>query len=408
MAESALARRADAIREPVFDFDFYADPHVLRDVHEGYWRLKQEAPPVFWTPRNGGHWVVTTAQGVTQVLRHPEIFSSRYLSIPPNEKQPHMIPESLDPPEHRAYRQLLRPYFESKAIAPLERRIEEWTVRLIDAVADQGGCEFVEAVASRLPVSVFMEMFGFPLDRFEEFRGLVVDYFDNQASEMERNQLAGRIQQKLIELIAARRAEPRQDLMSELVHVDFEGRKLTDHELMSIGFLMFLAGLDTVVNAMTFGMRHLANDVALQERLAGDPAAVPHAVEELLRRYAFVSVPRYIVQDTELEGVRLYKGDPILAPLAMVGWDESMAERPETVSVDRPHYRHAAFGSGLHTCLGLHLARLELVTFYRVWFERIGRFELDPNGVKGKMRGGSVQALDALSLRWLAAQSGAE
>ena len=169
MAESALAARSEAIREPVFEFDFYADPHVMKDVHEGYWRLKREAPPVFWTPSNGGHWVTTTAQGVTQVLRHPEIFSSRYLSIPPNEKQPHMIPESLDPPEHRAYRQLLRPYFESKAIAPLEQRIEDWTVRLIDAVAEQGQCEFVESIASRLPVSVFMEMFGFPLDRFEEF-----------------------------------------------------------------------------------------------------------------------------------------------------------------------------------------------------------------------------------------------
>src|SRR3546814_20687114 len=99
----------------------------------------------------GGHWVCNTSASVQHVVRHPEIFSSRYLSIPPNPDQPKMLPEMLDPPEHRPYRQLLRPFFESKAIEPLEARGPDWTARLLGEVAGAGESETVSAVAWLLP-----------------------------------------------------------------------------------------------------------------------------------------------------------------------------------------------------------------------------------------------------------------
>lgn len=386
-------------RTPTFDFDYQVGPALQADVHAAYLELKRQAPPVFWTPRNGGHWVTTSSAACIRVLQHPEIFSSQFLSIPPNPNQPKMIPESLDPPEHRAYRQLLRPYFESKAIAPLEPRILEWTERLVSDVAQHGECEFVEALASRLPVSVFMELFGFPLDRFDYFRSLVLGFFDTNRDASERARFSGEIVGALIELSDARRREPKDDLISALVAVDFEGRKLEQDELISIGFLMFVAGLDTVTNAMSFGMRHLAGDAALRQRMIDDPVCIPAAVDELMRRYTFVSAPRYIIQDTELGGAQLRKGDSILVPLHMVGWDEKMTSDPETVTLDRPACKHAGFGSGIHTCLGIHLARLELAVFYRVWFARIGHFEMAP-GTAPRTRGGSVQAMESLHLRW--------
>lgn len=389
----------DPVRRPVYEFDYVTGGEIARDVHETYWLLKQNAPPVFWTHANGGHWVVTSADAAIEVLRHPDRFSSRFLSIPPNPNQPRMIPESLDPPEHRAYRQLLRPYFESKAIEPLEPRIREWAEKLIDSVADQGGCEFVDALGSRFPVSVFMEMFGFPLDQFDAFRITAVGYFDTSTDDQVRLQLTQQIIGMLAELIEARRAAPRDDLVSTLVHIDFEGRKLTQDELVSIGFLMFLAGLDTVVNALTFGMRHLAGDEALRARMIEDPAAIPAIVEELMRRYTFVSTPRYIAQDTEIAGVQVYAGDMVLVPLHMVGWDEKLTRCPAEVRLDRPHCRHAGFGSGIHTCLGLHLARLEMTVFYETWAKRIGHFRMAENQTL-RFRGGSVQALEALQLEW--------
>lgn len=386
-------------RGPVYDFDFYADPILQKDVLGGYLHLKHNAPPLFWTPHNGGHWVVTSTNGVITALRHPEIYSSRFLSIPPSPNQQRMIPESLDPPEHRAYRQMLRPWFESKAIAPLEPRITQWAEKLIDAVAGKGKCAFVEEVGSRFPVSVFMEMFGFPLDELEMFRNLVVEFFKASAREEDRMRMSGQIVGILMALIAERQAEPRDDMISKLVTTDFEGRKLNQEELISIGFLMFLAGLDTVVNALTFGMRHLASDAALRQSVIDNPDSIDDVVEELMRRYTFVSVPRYIVQDTELECVKLKAGESILVPLHMVGWDEKMTHCPEEVRLDRPTCRHAAFGSGIHTCLGIHLARMEMAVFYRTWLTKIGHFRQAEDQMD-QYRGGSVQALEELRLSW--------
>lgn len=386
-------------RSPVYEFDYIADPGLLADVHDRYWELKETAPPVFWTNAHGGHWMCNTASSVSQVIRHPEIYSSRYLSIPPNPNQPAMIPEMLDPPEHRPYRQMLRPFFESKAIAPLEARVVEWTDQLLGDIADAGECEFVSSIASRLPVAVFMELFGFPMEKFDEFRHLVVGFFNARATPDERNALAQTILGHLAELIQQRMAEPRDDMISKIIVSEVEGRRLTFEELMSIGFLMFLAGLDTVTNAMSFGMRHLAHDETLRQRAIDDPDVIPDLVEELLRRYAFVATPRYIVADTELEGVKLFAGDCILAPLPLVGWDEGLNPDPKTVSVERQFYRHAAFGSGIHTCLGLHLARMELIVFYRAWFARIGHFRQIEKGDE-TCRGGSVMALEHLHLTW--------
>lgn len=387
-------------RRPVYDFDYITGADVLKDVHEAYLNLKKNAPPLFWTTRHGGHWVANSADVVVKALRHPEIFSSQFLSIPPNPQQPKMIPESLDPPEHRPYRQMLRPFFEGKAIAPLEPRIIEWTEELVGKVVNKGQCEFVEDIAGPLPISVFMEIFGFPLDRYEEFRTLALNYFSAGSGTPLSMSYAGQIQQILVELIQSRMAEPRSDLVSSLVSMDFEGRKLTFEELMSIGFLMFLAGLDTVTNALTYGMRHLAHDPALQQRMADDPDCIPNAVEELLRRYTFVSTPRFLVQDTEIDGIQLRKGESILVPLHSVGLDDKLNPDPETVNVDRPAVRHAAFGSGVHTCLGLHLARMEMINFYKVWFRHIPRFEMAPMDGPLKFRAGSVQSIEALPIRW--------
>lgn len=387
------------VREPAFDFDYLADSGLLADAHAGYWRLMGTAPEVFWTPRNGGHWVVTSAKAAISVLRRPEIFSNRDLSIPPNPAQQIMIPESLDPPDHRRYRELLQPYFEERAIAPLAPRIEAWAERLVGAVADRGECEFVDAIASRFPLSVFMELFGFPLDQLERYRGLVTDLYSATANPQRRMEVTGEIVGVIVELVSQRRAEPRDDLISTLVEIDFEGRKLTQEELTSIGFLMFLAGLDTVVNALTFGMRHLAGDPALMDRLLTDPESAPAIVEELMRRYAFVATPRLVTQDVEVAGVRLLAGDSVLVPLAVVGWDEKTTTCPSEVRLDRPHCHHAAFGSGIHTCLGNRLARLEMAIFYRVWARRIGHFRTADKGPL-KFRAGLVWALETLHLQW--------
>ncbi len=393
MTEAAITER------PTHKFDIYQEPSIKVDVHDAFLDLKEKAPPLFWTPENGGHWVCLDSDLMLELLRKPNIFSNENFSIPHIENIPNTIPLSLDPPEHRPYRQMMRPFFEKKAIAPLEACIQEWADRLIGAAKDDGGCEFIDAVGSRFPVSVFMEMLGLPINRFEEFRTLVSNHF-NHAGTAEQAQYSQQIVAMMAEFVKARQAEPKDDMMSYIIESDIDGRKLSFEELLSIAHLLFLAGLDTVVNGLSFAMKHIAGDSGLQQRILDDSDCIPDVTEELLRRYSFVNLPRMITEDVELGGYKLSKGEKIICPLAMIGWQENLNDNPMDVSIDRKAYRHGAFGSGIHTCIGLHLARMELNIFYATWFREIGKFQLDQDKPKGKMRGGVVWAIEELWLRW--------
>jgi cytochrome P450 len=391
-----LQTRANA---PSFDFDMYGDPLLADNVHEGYLKLKEKAPPFFWTPRNGGHWMALASADVLHIMQHPEHFSNRQLSIPANPDAPRMIPESLDPPEHRKYRQFLRPWFEARAIAPRETRIAHWANTFIDPVRESGSCEFVDAIASRYPVSVFMEMFGLPSDRIGEFRDMINAFF-KALSDEDRGAQTGKILAVLTQLLQARTAEPKDDLVSELILADFDGRKLDFPELMSISFLMFLAGLDTVTNALTFGMQHLARNPSHQQELIDNPDKIPDAVDELMRRYSFVCAPRQVSADIEFAGQSLKEGDMVACALNLIGMDEALNPDPMSVNFDRPVCRHGGFGHGLHACLGIQLAKLELATFYRIWLAKVGMFRIAPDAPKPTTRGGTVHSQSSLHLAW--------
>jgi cytochrome P450 len=387
----------ERVRGPIFDFDYYKDPHVTKDAHEGYMRLKREAPPLFWTERNGGHWVVNNGDLAIEVLRQPEIFSSTKLSIPINPNLPRLIPQMIDPPEHRFYQKLLRPFFELRAVEPQAPRITRRAEEKIGAVADRGHCEFVSEVGSHFGLSVFMELVGFPLEQFDLFRELEYSFFSNATDRAEQARISQYILQQLDQLFEARRIDPKDDWLSSFVHAEFEGRKLTKPELLSLGFMMFLAGLDTVVNALAFGMRHLGQDPALQQRMIDDPDCIPAVVEELMRRYTFISLPRFVTEDIELGGITISKGDSILVPLASISWN---CPQPDVVSIERAPCKHAAFGSGIHTCPGIHLARKEMAIFYKTWFDKIGPFRFIEAEEAMPMRIGTVQAVQEVHLAW--------
>lgn len=403
MSSSAAAEiaplRTDIDPGRIVDFDYIADDRLTPDIHEGVLRLRDEAPDLFWTPHHGGHWVVMDPALITEVLRTPGVYSSRNLTIPPNPLQPKMIPESLDPPEHHHYRQLMMKYFEPHSIKRLTGSIEQWTNKILDEAVAKGEGDFVAEIASRLPVSVLMEFVGFPLDRFHDFRAMVEKLFSAETDE-ERIPASMDILMEVMALIAARRESPQDDLISELIAVDFQDRKLNDEELTSILYLLFLAGLDTVTNAMTFGMAYLARHPDLQDRVAADPDLVPKLVDELMRRHTFPNLPRQVTQDTELAGVSLKEGEMILCVLAMVGLDDTLNPDAQTVDLERQGGKHFGFGSGAHTCLGRHLGKLELEIFYRHWLERVARVEIDTTKPVGRNRGGPVMGMPNLWLNW--------
>lgn len=382
----------------VFDFDIYADPRVGEDVQASYAAAIDAAPDVFWTPRNGGHWMVRRLEAISEIVRDPEHFSAREMQIPRVPNPPMFIPLSLDPPDNQLYRTVLMPRFSAKAIRELEPRVRDWAVRIVDEVAGLGRCDFVVDVASRFPVSVFMELMGLPLERLREFRELADEFF-NAHDPAGIEATSGRILGLLGELIALRRAEPADDLVTELVTVAPEGRKLSDDEILAMCFVLFLGGMDTVTNVTGFAFRQLAADHALQARLAANPADVPKFVDEALRAFGVINTPRLVVKDCDRFGVPFRVGEMVLCLLSVAGRDDRGNADPARFDIDRERSTHLTFSTGPHLCIGHILARAEIRVLTEEWLKRVPAFE----AVAGERHGfriGTVTAIQSLPIRW--------
>ncbi len=169
----------------------------------------------------------------------------------------------------------------------------------------------------------------------------------------------------------------------------------------SICFLLFLGGMDTVTNVLGFTYRQLAQDGALQARLAEHPEAIPKFVEEALRMYGVVSNPRIVAKDCERLGVSFRKGDMLLCVLAMGGRDDRRNGSPDVFDIDRPVKSHVTFSSGPHLCIGHVLARAEIRIMTEEWTKRIPKFRASP-GARPRFKLGCVNALESLPLQWSA------
>jgi len=372
----------------VIDFDITLDPALKVDVFERLKAVRDAAPKVAYTTGNGGHWLVFGRDELQRVLADAETFSTSCMGGIDGQG---FIPLSLDPPAHAPWRHLLLKHFGPAQVRTLEPFVRSWAERLIGKLEGASSCDFLKAVAEPMPVSVFMVMMGLPLERFDEFRRLVMLMLtptEAGGDAAAPTAALGEIAATLNALIAERRAAPRDDLISKLVAEEIQGRPLSHKELMSISFLLFVAGLDTVTNAMTYGMRHLARDQGMQEALRHDPSLIPATVEKLLRLYTFVNTYRLVMKDTELDGVALKAGEMVCCVL----WGGSNDAEAEA---DGP--RHMGFGGGHHICLGMYLARLELRVMYETWFQRMGRFALAPDD-RPAMRGGTVMNITRLML----------
>jgi cytochrome P450 len=381
----------------VYDFDYIHDPRLILEPHERMKSLVAEAPPFFYSPRYGGHWVVTRKKALAAITLDTQTFSNRSLGIPPAPQQMDLIPLTYDPPEHTAYRSPLNKYFSYKGVVPQENNIRQLAGELIDAVAARGHCDFLSEVAEPLPPTLFFRMAGMPTNRLKEFRELAEDA--TAAPDGKARQAAvARITAILAETVKARVAEPREDLISHLVTGDFGGRKLKLEEILNYSVLLFLGGLETVVNALCFSARHLAQDHVLQTGLREDPSRIPVVAEELLRMHAIAMTVRTATRDVEYDGISLRKGDQLLLLIPAINYDPTGFENPNELCPGRRE-AHVTFNMGPHRCIGASLARLELKVFFEEWLRRIPLFCLDHENPP-TFFGGLNLAVRSLPLIW--------
>lgn len=401
MASTALAPRPAHVPSGlVIDFDWFSYGTASDDLQWEWEKLRAKAPNgIFWTPRNGGHWVPLGGEDVATVLSDHTRFSARDIYIPANTgRTAQLLPNESDPPEQRWFRKVILPPLLPRNLQPLEDKARALTRSLIGGIVDRGECEFVADFASVLPIVVFLDLMDLPREDRFMLRELGERVTRPEVPE-QRLAAQKQIEQYLLDKIGQRRREPAGDLLSAIATAEVGGRPITDTESTMLSVNVLLGGLDTVVNMLGFFALFLARNPGHRRQLTENPELVKPAVEELIRRYGIVTNGRRVVQDTKLSGAQLRTGDMILASTFLPGTDAALNQDPLTVDFTRAEPKHATFGTGNHACPGQHLARRELMVFLEEWLRAIPEFEVKPAS-DTTIGVGHVAGLRKLELRW--------
>lgn len=376
------------------DFDHTAEDYAAA-APEIWDELRRECP-VAHTDRFGGAWLPTRHEDVSAIAHDTEHFSSRGVIV--SDFKP-MVPAPVgfappitsDPPFHEFARRILLPAFSPKAINPLEEPTRQFCAELMDAVVAGGGAaDAAVDYAQHIPVRVIAHMLGVPQEDGDRFRRFIHRILEKpgQAGPVDEEDLMITYLDKVIE---DHRVNPRDDLIGYLLDLRVDGEPLNEDHVVGTVALALIAGIDTTWSAIGASLWHLAQHPEDRRRLREEPELMTFAVEEFLRFYAPVTMARIVAEDTEIGGCPVKEGDWVLLPFPAANRDPEAFEQADEFVIDRRKNRHAAFGLGIHRCLGSNLARLELRIAIEEWLRRVPEFELsDPGAVRwstGQVRG---------------------
>jgi cytochrome P450 len=387
--------------ELVRDWEFRTAPGAEENPFVALQALR-DGPEIFWSPhvQHGvPGWVVTRHALIFEIAQDTETFVTRgqsgFSQLMGEDWD--MIPLEKDGAEHLAFRTLMNPIFAPRRVARIEASARDVAAELIAALAPQRGCEFMSAFAYPFPVSVFLSLMGLPLGDAPLFRGWAHGLLHGRAEQRVEGAFA--IKRYLEGVIAKRRAQPTDDLVSLAVTGQVSGRPLTDDEMMGMCFLLFVAGLDTVASVLGFIVKHLAAHPADQEALRSEPGLRAGAIEEFLRAFSPATSYRTATRDLDFHGVRIKAGDRVALCWALASLDAREHARPDEVDIRREGVRHITFAAGPHRCIGSHLARRELKIALDLMLDRLPPFRLAP-GESARTHMTSVFGVDRLPLAW--------
>jgi cytochrome P450 len=389
-----------SVRDWATDFD-HTDPRWVANPFPIWDELRTRCP-VAHSDRYGGTWLPVRHDDVSAIAYDTEHFSSRSVVVSEVRPGPEDLPAPIglappitsDPPFHAVARRLLLPAFSAKRIATLEPFTRQLCAELLAAVATKTEFDAAVEYAQHIPLQVIVRMLGFPqedADIFRRFIRMILEDVDATAEERQAQQDEGELDAYMDARIAEHLAEPQDDLTSFLLDAELDGNKLQREHVRGTMVLLMIAGIDTTWSAIGASLWHLAQHPEDRRRLAREPRLIDTAMEELLRSYAPVTMARLVAKDFEFHGCPMTEGDWVLLPFPAANRDPAIFSDADQVQLDRAENRHAAFGLGIHRCLGSHLARMELRVALEEWMKRYPDFELaDPDAVTwsaGQVRG---------------------
>lgn len=364
------------------DFD-HTDPRWTENPFP-IWDELRDKCPVAHTKRFLGVYLPVTYEAVKQISYDTEHFSSRRVVVRNVRPEPVMPapPITSDPPYHKPAKQLLLPPFTPDAMKKLEPRVRAICNELIDAFIKDGKCDAAAQYTKHIPVRAIAHMLGIPEkdgDLFIRWIHQILELGIHDDAELmkavqEMNAyFAGHIE--------ARKKHPTDDLIMDLMKAKGpDGQPLSDPHVLGSLRLLLIAGIDTTWSAIGSSMWHLAKTPSDRERLLKEPELMPYAIEEFLRAYAPVTMAREVMKETTVAGCPVKPGNMVLLSFPAANRDPAMFPDADKVIIDRKENRHAAFGLGIHRCVGSNLARMEMIVALEEWLKRIPDFRLDPAG----------------------------
>jgi cytochrome P450 len=365
--------------------DYFADPY---SVHA---RLRAQRPvtPVVM-PGGPGAWLITGYAEARAALADPRL--SKHM--PGWHPEPGSIFAALDlhmlnsdPPDHARLRKLVTKAFTARRVERLRPRITAITAGLLEDMSGRAELDLLASFAFPLPITVICELLGVPAGDRDDFRAWSATIVANSAAPEVFQAHATAMVRYFTALLAAKRREPGDDLLSALIAARDEEDRLSEDELVSMAFLLLVAGHETTVNLIASGVLALLLNPAELARLRAEPALIGGAVEELLRYVNPVNHTtfRCAAEPVEIGGVRISRCDPVLVALSGANRDPARFGDPDRLDLGRDNSGHLAFGHGIHYCLGAPLARLEAEIAVSRLLARFGSISL---------------AVPADSLRW--------
>jgi cytochrome P450 len=383
---------------PLHSPDFYAG-----DPYPAYRELRATSP-VHWNDVTN-FWALLKYEDIRFVSSNPALFSSTKGITIPDPAMPNPVQEGslifTDPPRHRQLRKLINSGFTRRQVANLEPKIREIVRGILDRVEPDSIHEFAEEIAAPLPTRIIAELLGAPPDDWEQFRAWSDATTGTADPEIELDTFVaiGQLYEYFQKLIAARRAEARDDMLSILVGAEIDGDRLSHEDLLNFAFLLLVAGNETTRNLIALGTLALIAHPDQRRLLVDDPTLIPGAVEEMLRwNSPVVHMARTATTDVEIRGQLIAEGETVVMLYGSANRDEDVFGcDSEEFKVTRHPNPHIAFGCGEHSCLGAQLARLEARVLFDELLRRFPR--LDLVGEVDRMRATMIPGVKRMPVR---------